>query len=301
MSATATPTFSVVIPSYNHAHLISRALQSLLDQTYQSWEAIIIDNHSQDNTDEVVKRFTDSRITLLKIHNNGVIAASRNMGIHSANGEWVAFLDSDDWWAPRKLALSFTALNAGADLVYHDLYTVRSLNQTVFNERIVSTEPRHPMFNAFLCTGMSVPNSSVVVRRELMIQIEGESENKELISVEDYDTWIRLSRLTEKFVRIPECLGYYWVGGGNNSSASVAQCVRIQALYAQYIDELGGAKRRQAQGFLAYRIGRIAQQYGDKAKTSQHLLTALLSPISLTFRMKAVYFLTRNLLSRLHS
>lgn len=289
---------SVIIPAYNHAHFIDRALQSLLDQTYTNWEAIIIDNHSQDNTDEVVGRFTDPRITLLKIHNNGVIAASRNMGIRAAKGEWVAFLDSDDWWAPRKLELSFAALNAGVDLVYHDLYTVRSLDQTIFNERIVSTEPRHPMFNAFLCTGMSIPNSSVVVRRELLIQIGGESEKRDLISVEDYDTWTRLSRLTEKFVRIPECLGYYWIGGGNISSASPVQCIRIRALYDQYLDELDASERRQANGFLAYRIGRIAQMYGDREKAQSHLLIALLSPIEFVYRAKAIYFLVRNILSR---
>ena len=201
---------SVVIPTYNHARYLGRALQSVLNQTYTNWEVIVIDNHSTDNTDEVMASFANSHITYLKIHNNGVIAASRNAGIRAAKGKWVAFLDSDDWWVSRKLELSFEALKTGADLVYHDLYIVRSPNQTIFNERINSTKPRYPLFHTFLLTGMSVPNSSVVVSRELLIQIGGESEKRDLISVEDYDTWIRLSRLTEKFLRIPECLGYYW-------------------------------------------------------------------------------------------
>ncbi len=92
---------SVVIPTYNHARFLGRALQSVMDQTYKNWEVIIIDNHSQDNTDEIVEAFKDPRITLLKIHNNGVIAASRNMGIRAAKGEWIAFLDSDDHWYPN--------------------------------------------------------------------------------------------------------------------------------------------------------------------------------------------------------
>lgn len=297
MNTPSTPIISVIIPAYNHAHFIDRALQSLLDQTYTNWEAIIIDNHSLDNTDEVVGGFSDSRITLLKINNNGVIAASRNMGIRAAKGDWVAFLDADDWWTPRKLELSFSALKAGADLVYHDLYTVSSLNQNIFNERIVSTEPRYPLFNAFLCTGMSIPNSSVVVRRELLIQVGGMSEKRDLISVEDYDTWIRLSRLTEMFVRIPDCLGYYWIGGGNNSSASPTQCTRIKALYDQYIGELNKSEYCQAKGFLAYRIGRIAQMYGDREKAQSNLLIAVRSPIQFLYRAKAIYFLLRNMLS----
>ena len=96
MAETGTPLVSVVIPTYNHARYLARALQSVLDQTYTNWEAIVIDNHSTDNTDEVMASFADSRITLLKIHNNGVIAASRNIGIRAANSEWITFLDSDD-------------------------------------------------------------------------------------------------------------------------------------------------------------------------------------------------------------
>lgn len=299
MNASLAPMVSVIIPSYNHAHFIERAMQSVLDQTFLSWEVIVIDNHSQDNTDEVVGKLKDPRITLLKIHNNGVIAASRNAGIRAAKGEFIAFLDSDDWWNSRKLALSIAAMHSGADLVYHDLYIVQSREQTQFAKCAVAAEPKHPMFLALLCNGISIPNSSVVVRKELLIQIGGETEKRELISVEDYDTWIKLSRLTEKFVRIPECLGYYWVGGGNISAASSIQCERIIALYDQYIGELKDVERLRATGFLAYRVGRIAQMYGDRKKAQSNLLEALLSPVSFLYRAKAIYFLTRNLLSRL--
>ncbi len=119
---------SVVIPTYNHARFLGRALQSVLDQTYTNWEAIVVDNHSQDNTDEVVQRFACGRFTLLKIHNNGVIAASRNMGIRAAKGEWIAFLDSDDWWKPNKLQVCFEHINNNVDLVYHRLKLVGDAN-----------------------------------------------------------------------------------------------------------------------------------------------------------------------------
>jgi glycosyltransferase involved in cell wall biosynthesis len=66
---------SVVIPSYNHAHFLKKALQSIIDQKYTNWEAVVVDNHSEDNTDDVVSSFKDKRIKLLKIHNKGVIAS----------------------------------------------------------------------------------------------------------------------------------------------------------------------------------------------------------------------------------
>ena len=75
MNKVTSPLVSVIIPNYNHAQYLGRALQSVLDQTYTHWEAIVIDNHSTDNSDEVTARFIDPRITYLKIHNNGVIAA----------------------------------------------------------------------------------------------------------------------------------------------------------------------------------------------------------------------------------
>ena len=63
----------------------------------------MVDNHSPDQTDQIVQEFSDPRIKLLKIHNNGVIAASRNMSIREAKGEWIAYVDSDDWWTSNKL------------------------------------------------------------------------------------------------------------------------------------------------------------------------------------------------------
>jgi glycosyltransferase involved in cell wall biosynthesis len=98
------PLVSVVIPSYNHANFIGKAVQSVLDQTYNKYEIIVIDNHSNDGTHEIVASFEKKAIIrMLDINNNGIIAASRNMGISAAQGEWVAFLDSDDSWMPDKL------------------------------------------------------------------------------------------------------------------------------------------------------------------------------------------------------
>ena len=123
---------SIVIPTYNRSIDLRRAIHSVIGQTYKNWELIIVDNHSNDDTDEMVSSFNNQRIKLFKIYNNGVIAKSRNYGITKSKGEYVAFLDSDDWWMERKLEFSIKLLNKGVDVIYHDLIIVSKTNQKLF-------------------------------------------------------------------------------------------------------------------------------------------------------------------------
>ena len=127
MNDTTFPLVSVVIPTYNHAHFLGRALQSVIDQTYTNWEVIVIDNHSTDNTDGVVISFSEPRIRLIKINNDGVIAASRNLGIRDAKGDWIAFLDSDDCWYSQKLKVIM------ATIAVDDSYDVVSNDELMIN------------------------------------------------------------------------------------------------------------------------------------------------------------------------
>ena len=115
------PVVTVVIPTYNHAHFLRDALNSLRAQTYTDWEAVVVNNFSEDDTVEVVNSFADSRIRLENFRNNGVIAASRNRGIALARGSYLAFLDSDDTWYPEKLARCMECFDNGIGLVCHGL------------------------------------------------------------------------------------------------------------------------------------------------------------------------------------
>lgn len=288
------PAVSVVIPTYNRAVDLKRALNSVLEQSFSNWEVLVVDNHSNDATDSVVNGFNDSRITLYKIHNRGIIAASRNKGIKNAKGKYVAFLDSDDWWAQDKLKASLLELDRGADLVYHDVWNVTRGDQTMFKEKIISKRPTLPLFSALLCEGMSIPNSSVVVRRDLLLSIGGITEDESLITAEDYDTWIRLSRVTKNFRRTPGCLTFYWNGGGNLSSASAKQISVIRALYAKHINALPAHHRKMAEGFLAYRVGLIAERCGNYELATHEMLKAIRHPIEVEYVMKAIYRLLRS-------
>ena len=122
------PLVSVIVPTFNHGHYLGRALQSVINQSYTNWELIVINNHSTDNTDEVIFGLSDKRINHFKIHNNGVIGASRNAGIKLAKGEWIAFLDSDDWWHPDKLKEFHGGTGKNHDVYYHELEVIRPHN-----------------------------------------------------------------------------------------------------------------------------------------------------------------------------
>lgn len=113
---------SIIMPSWNTAKFIAESIQCVIDQTYTNWELLIVDDCSTDNTDEVVKPFlSDSRIKYLhNEHNNGA-ALTRNFAMREAQGEWIAFLDSDDLWTPDKLEKQVAFMKEhGYVLSYHE-------------------------------------------------------------------------------------------------------------------------------------------------------------------------------------
>ena len=95
---------SIIMPSWNTARFIAKSIQSVIDQTYQNWELLIVDDCSTDNTDEVVSPFLkDPRVKYFHNEKNSGAALTRNKAMRIAQGEWIAFLDSDDLWSPDKL------------------------------------------------------------------------------------------------------------------------------------------------------------------------------------------------------
>ena len=213
-----TPQVSVVIPTYNHARFLGRALESVLDQTYSSWEALVVDNHSEDDTDEVVSAHRDPRIRLLKIHNHGIIAASRNLGIREARGSWIAFLDSDDRWYPEKLErLMDVAASDAYDVLTNDelMVDVRSGSR-----KILRYGPYEDNFyRALLLTGNRLSTSATIVRSDfLLCHGLAFDESRSYATVEDYDLWLNLAREGARFAFIDEVLGEFVLHGSNHST-----------------------------------------------------------------------------------
>ena len=210
-----TPLFSVIIPTYNRSKDLERCLASLNEQTFTDFEVVVCDDGSTDESNRVTERFKSLlRIKYLWNDNWGGPARPRNNGIYAASGQWICFLDSDDWWYPEKLEMTRRYID-DFDFIYHSLdeYSngkksqklLRKLGKNVFLDLLVN--------------GNMIPNSSVAVRKAIVERIGCISEDKELIAIEDYDFWLRISKVTNKFYEIGKPLGAYWVGeSGTNIS-----------------------------------------------------------------------------------
>ena len=231
MNTKFTPLVSIVIPTYNHAKFISKALKSVIDQTYKNWEAIIIDNESVDETCKLVNDFNDSRIKYFKISNDGVIAKSRNLGIKEAKGDWIAFLDSDDWWTKDKLEVCFGKIGKNTDFIYHAHEYVNK-SKSFFKKKIIrGRQLKKPILNDLLIStitnGSQISNSSVIVRKNTLIKIGGLNENKILVGSDDYDTWLRIAQITDQFLYVNKKLSYYLVHDANITSKDMSISQRL--------------------------------------------------------------------------
>ena len=283
------PLISIVIPTYNRADDLRRALLSVKAQTYHNWEVLVVDNHSTDETDEVVKNFNDAKIHVHKIHNNGLISASRNKGITCAKGEYIAFLDSDDWWKPTKLAVSIKYLQAGADIVYHDLFVVKKVQQKVFKKKVLTRNLFAPVLIDLLSNGNSLNNSSVIVRKTVFDKGRLLPEEPELNSICDFHGWLKLAEQTDKFVRVPETLGYYWLGGGNTTSAqrTLLSIEKLEVVYQKFFETFDSKKFY----WTNYTKARAHYQLHQYAEARSYLNTLLKQIIPFELRLKVLWML----------
>jgi len=211
------PLVSIVIPTYNHAPMLQRALATVIEQTYQNWNAVVINNFSTDNTLEVIAKFNDPRIQCVNFSNNGVIGASRNEGITLSTGEYVAFLDSDDTWFPTKIEKCVASLENGSDLVCHAEFWIDESGKS----RLVAYGPSEAAtHHNLIFKGNRISTSATMVRATLLKEVNGFDVSPELISTEDYDLWIRLAARSDRFAFIDEPLGKYH-RHDNNVSANI--------------------------------------------------------------------------------
>ena len=182
------PQVSVIIPTYNRGWILKEAVESILTQDYKDFELIVVDDGSTDNTSEVLAPYgNDIRIFFQK--NKGVSAA-RNRGITEASGQYIAFLDSDDLWLPRKLSTQINFFNQMPDALICQTEEI-----WIRNGRRVNPKKRHKKLSGMifepsleLCL---VSPSAVMIRRSLFDRV-GEFDVT-LPACEDYDLWLRIS------------------------------------------------------------------------------------------------------------
>jgi len=192
---TELPLVSIIMPTYNHGRFIGEAIASVLNQTYKNFELIIIDNYSDDDTEKIITSYEDDRIKYSKFRNNGIIAASRNHGIKHSHGEYIAFLDSDDIWLPGKLEKQVYQLTSCDKIAFS--YVLFSF---IFEDGSVKgifpktkNRFRGNIFESLYLKAI-IPNSAVVVRREVFDELGLLDEDPRLVAAEDYDMWLRIAQ-----------------------------------------------------------------------------------------------------------
>ena len=227
---------SVIIPAYNAGQRITRAIASVLDQTVPVLEIIVVDDGSSDDTVEVVSRFGAPVRVVSKP--NGGPASARNMGAGMARGDWLAMLDADDWWFPRKNEIQ---------LAHVDDEKI-GLSHCRLDHRVV--RPPDDLSFQDLWDRNWIGNSSVLIRRAVFETLGGFVEERRLISVEDYNLWLRVAAAGWRIVTCPHILVHYTQGIGISSNAGRlmrASLYNIDDLEQRLTlaPELTNAKRRQ--------------------------------------------------------
>lgn len=188
---TDAPLVSVVIPAYNAAWCVRRALDSVLAQTFRDFEVIVVDDGSTDETADVLDDY-DAPVRVVSKPNGG-LSSARNAGIRAATGRYVAFLDADDWWLPEKLTRQVELMEDRSELVFCSTAArIEAPDDTSLGEWRCRCDAR-PTLEAIFVVNAHVAGSgsAVMVRRTVLARVGGFDER--LRSLEDIDMWMRLA------------------------------------------------------------------------------------------------------------
>jgi glycosyltransferase involved in cell wall biosynthesis len=201
------PKVSVVIPVYNGAATVGRAIRSVLAQTCQDFEIVAVDDGSTDDTPAVLAAFGD-RVRVIHQQNRG-LSAARNAGARAARGDYLAFLDDDDEWVPEKLARFVAALDAdpGCVLAYSDVVLVDGDGNQNRNSPVKPDTAHAPTMDEMLSRVWPIIPSAVVMRRDAFERAGGFCESF-LVSGEDFHFFL-LAREQGYFCYLPERLTHF--------------------------------------------------------------------------------------------
>jgi glycosyltransferase involved in cell wall biosynthesis len=206
------PKVSVIIPTYNCAHYLGQAIESVIGQTFRDFEIIVLDDGSTDNTSEIADKYGKA-IRYIR-QTNGGLPAARNRAIEASTGEFVALLDSDDWWEPNKLEEQVPLIEADPEvgISFTDLRVVYD-DGTVLPSFLLSRPLASSgyVFDRLLLSGFILP-STVLMRRSCFEQSGRFDES--MRSHEDIDLWLRICRKW-KAVLVPKPLTHRRQGLSN--------------------------------------------------------------------------------------
>lgn len=269
--ASDSPTISVVLPTHNRANTLRRAIDSVLSQTFEDLELIVIDDASDDHTKQVVDGLTDPRLRYLHHHVNRGAPAARNTGIDAARGTYVAFQDSDDFWQPDKLAKQMAVVESadGTDeIIYCGMLRREGDVDRYIPDRAVALRDGDILRQLLFANFVGTP--TLVVRCSLLRGIGG--FNVELGRYQDWDLAIRLAEIA-RFRLVDEPLVIAHDTPGNISSDIAAGAAAMRTI----LDSHRGLYQRypQAMAHILAGMGHLECLSGELADARRHFRQTL--------------------------
>ena len=273
------PTVTVIIPAFNRVNYIDKTIQSVLDQTYSNIQLIVVDDGSADGTFEKIKLYKDKLLLLThKNHINKGQSSAINLGLKHTNGKYIAILDSDDYWDPKKLKIqvSYLEANDGIGLIYSNGYAVDANDNILYSiysdTHIEHNDPNKVLLDCYIL----LPQNSLV-RKEVYDKLpNGFNENYR--AAQDHDMLIRISEKTQ-FAYLNDYLFFYRVH--EDSISKKSQRIRwnngfkiLACAKNRYPYKSSTIRKRYA--VLNYRLGKCCISDKQILLAIKHFLLALL-------------------------
>jgi teichuronic acid biosynthesis glycosyltransferase TuaG len=234
------PLVSVIVPAYNAEKFVAETIESVQAQTYSHWEMMIVDDGSTDQTAAIIREAAekDPRIQYY-YQTNGKQGKARNLAIKHSNGKYLAFIDADDLWHPQKLEKQIQVFfeYPHVDLVYTNGISFKEKFEVIDSDNdgesfIIDKNIQYQL----LLSGKSLPNLSVMVKKQSVDDIGGFQEDLKLQNAEDYQLWLRLADNGCQFYYLSSSLFYYRLH--ENQVTNQDRMVFKQAIWAAFLAPL---------------------------------------------------------------
>jgi len=271
---------SVIMPSYNQEKYLAEAINSVLNQTVQDFELIIVDDYSKDNSQAIIEayRAKDRRVKPIFHSENKGIPKTYNDGIKNAQGKFVAFLDSDDIWIETKLEKQLTVLDKNPDLVVWSEGEIIDQNGTSTGKTFTQFEngggrkKSGDIFEELLCDDNFVFDSSIIIKKK---NLPKRGFDETLTYLNDYRLIVDLAREHE-FHFFKEPLAKYRVHGLNTifSGGPIWQQDRV-SMYKSFLEDFGSMISKKTKANLLFKMGRAYSELGENALARRNIFGAI--------------------------
>ena len=236
-----TESVSIILPTYNRAHRVGKAIESVLAQTYTDFELLVIDDGSTDETEQVVTGYRDKRVHYYRMAENGGQSKARNCGMQLAQYDYLAFEDSDDLWRPGKLEIQMeTMQGAGQDvgMVYHKFrYDLGEGRGMVLPDENIPVEKKSGDIYKQLLWDNLVGMPTLLLKKECVNVVGGLDES--LKCLEDYDFALRIAQKYKAIfineIYLDATYSISGVSGGDTGQYLIASCLLLAKYKADYL------------------------------------------------------------------